>query len=428
MIIAAEWVFPVTSAPLRRHAIVVGNGVIQEIRPLKSGDPSPENTCVIPGFVNAHTHLAYTGLRNFFDDLSFFDWIRRLTETKYKVLTEEDIILSTQLGIAECLRAGITTVADMSDLEPSIKTLTESPLRGIFYWEVFGVEKTAADQTWSLLDENYRRLQKEYSTSRLRIGISPHSCYTVRPELYQKIGNWAAERGVPISFHAAESIAEEDFVSQQKGIIADFLRERTADWEFFAKSSIGHLETTGIFKVRPLIAHAVHASDGDLNILRDYNVPVAHCPKSNARYGHGIAPVHQMLDKGIVVGLGTDSAASTHRLDLFEEGRFAILQQRSKYQQPVLSSQKILEMLTIDGARALNLQGEIGSLEPGKLADMVVVEIPSHYETADQVKNHIIFHATAENVRRTFVSGEAVRYDSPDMNSFYKKIGTFVRF
>jgi cytosine/adenosine deaminase-related metal-dependent hydrolase len=361
-------------------------------------------------------------MRNLFDDLSFFPWIRKLTDTKYNVLNNEDLILSTKLGIAECIGSGITTVADMSDVEPALSVLSRSPLRGTFYWEVFGVEKQMAAQTWIGLKEKYHELKKRYSTEKLKVGISPHACYTVRPELYSQIAEWATKEDLPVSFHVAESKAEEDFICKREGIIAEFLKERAADWSFTEKSSIQHLAKTGIFEIKPLVAHAVQASDCDLETLAKAGVAVAYCPKSNAKFSHGIAPVYSMQAQGIRVSLGTDSAASNNRLDLFEEARFGLLQQRSRYQQPILSEQKMLEMLTIEGAHALGMSKEIGSLEIGKFADMILVRIPSNYSSGSQVLNHLIHNCISSDVLKTFIQGEEQRYEAPDVSAIYTKV------
>jgi cytosine/adenosine deaminase-related metal-dependent hydrolase len=421
MIISARWIFPVTSTPLHNHALVVDEGSIREIRPLIESDPDPGETCLLPGLVNAHTHLAYTALRNNFDALSFFPWIRKITEEKQR-LTREDVKRSTQLGISECLRHGITTVADMSDLEDSLEALFASPLRGVFYWEVFGVEKDAADQTWADLDDRYERLKDRYSSDRLRIGISPHAPYTVRPSLYRRIAEWSVRRKVPLSFHVSESKAEEDFIREGKGIIADFLRTRAADWTILGRTSIQHLYKTGIFETKPLIAHAVQASNQDLNILRDSGIAVAHCPKSNAKFGHGIAPVQTMLQQGIRVAIGTDSAASNNRLDLLEETRFALLQQRLRYQEQILDAQNMLEMMTIDGARALQMEHQIGSLEVGKLADLALIQLPSGYSTSDQVLNHLIYTASGSDVLKTFISGKEAHLEASEFSPAHRRI------
>jgi len=406
MILAADWIFPVTSPPLQSHAIVIENDRIREIRPSVASDPFVNGACILPGLINTHTHLAYTTLRNRFDQEPFFSWIRKLTKAKYEDLTEQAFAESTRLGIDEMIRAGITTVADMSDLEISLKILSESLLRGVFYWEVFGVEKERAEKTWAALPSLHGKLRKDYETRRLRIGVSPHSCYTVRPELYSNIANWAFTEKIPVSFHVAESKEEERFVSSQQGAIAEFLKDRAADWKISADSSITHLAGTGIFQTKPLVAHAVQASESDLKILAQADVAVSYCPKSNAKFGHGIAPVCSMLDRGMRVGLGTDSAASNNRFDLFEEARFGLLLQRSRENSHVLSEQLMLELMTIRGAGALQMDNSIGSLDSGKFADFAVVRIPSGYNESGQVLNHLIHNSTAADVLRTVIGGK----------------------
>lgn len=407
MHIAAEWVFPISTSPLRRHTIEFENGRIGQIRPMRDSDEFFPNTVLMPGLVNAHTHLAYTGMRNRFDHLDFFPWIRALTEFK-KLLTEEEIVASTQLGINECLRAGITTVADMCDMEPALRTLAQSPLRGIFYWEVFGVERDMADRAWSDLQNTYPRLKDTYQTGRLQIGISPHSCYTVRPELYAQIAEWAIRDGIPISFHLSESTAEEQFIAERKGPIAEFLRSRIPDWKIDATSAIAHLEKTGIFSAHPLLAHLVQAAPTDLQRLHRHDVGIAHCPKSNSKFGHGIAPLKDFIDMGFQVGIGTDSAASNNRLDLFEESRFALLQQRSRLQSAVFSESDVLQWMTLDGAKALKLDQRIGSLDPGKEADFILVNVPEGYQSASQVLNHLVHTTTSNDVSRTYIGGHQV--------------------
>lgn len=422
--VTAEWIFPVTAPALHRHAIEIQNGIIQKIRPILTTEKCTPGSCIIPGLVNAHTHLAYTALRNLFDDLSFFPWIRKLTEVKYEKLSEEDIATSTRLGIAECIRGGITSVADLCDFEIALKELSASPLRGIFYWEVFGVEKQQADESWNKIQQNFPKLVSTYSSSRLQIGISPHACFTVRPEFYQQIAKWAVANNVPVSFHAAESREEEQFIGQRSGPIQDFLQRRAADWKILGETSITHLRETGIFEAKPLLAHLVQVNDSDLDVIKSYDIPVAHCPKSNAKFAHGIAPVSSMLDRGIRVCIGTDSAASNNRLDLFEEARFAFLQQRAREGKPVLTEQQILEMITIKGAEALKVDKLVGSIESGKHADLAVLNIPPYYKSASQVLHHIVHNITSADVLHTIINGELVTatVSDSDVASIYTKL------
>jgi 5-methylthioadenosine/S-adenosylhomocysteine deaminase len=414
MIVAADWVFPVTSPPLFRHAVEIKNGQISEIRPIKTSDPYQPGTCVLPGLVNVHTHLAYTVFRNLLDELPFFPWIRKVTELKYKVMTEADFDVSTRLGILECARAGITTVADMSDHESALQALSQSPLRGIFYWEIFGVEEKQADLAWRNFQRLFPEIQKKYSTSKLRIGVSPHSCYTVRPELFKKIAEFAIKNDIPVSFHLSESKEEEEFIAHRSGPIQEFLKDRITDWKITGRSVVEHLEPTGIFEAKPLLAHLVQVSDEDLDALQNHPVSIAHCPKSNAKFAHGVAPLTKFLQRGFKTGLGTDSAASNHRLDLFEEGRFALLSQRAESGEQVPSEQEILELWTIRGAEALQMHDQIGSLEPGKAADLIVVQIPTYYTNAAQILNHLVNYSTGNDVLQTIIGGRVVSLEAID--------------
>jgi 5-methylthioadenosine/S-adenosylhomocysteine deaminase len=422
--VSAEWIFPVTAPALHRQAIEIQNGIIQNIRPISANEGYTPGSCIIPGLVNAHTHLAYTALRNLFDNLSFFPWIRKLTEVKYEKLSEEDIATSTRLGIAECIRGGITTVADLCDFEVALRELSASPLRGIFYWEVFGVEKQQAEESCNKIQQYFPKLVSLYSSARLQIGISPHASFTVRPELYQQIAKWAVANNVPVSFHAAESREEEQFIGQRTGPIQDFLQQRAADWKILGRTSITHLRETGIFEAQPLLAHLVQANQADLDVIKSYGIAVAHCPKSNAKFAHGIAPISSMLDRGIRVCIGTDSAASNNRLDMFEEARFAFLQQRAREGQPVLTEQQILEMITIRGAEALRMDKIVGSIEPGKCADLAVLKIPPYYKSESQVLYHIVHNVTSADVLHTIINGELVTstVSDSDVARIYTKL------
>jgi cytosine/adenosine deaminase-related metal-dependent hydrolase len=343
---------------------------------------------------------------------------------KYQLMTEADIINSTRLGISESLKAGITTVGDMSDFEPALAALHDSPLKGIFYWEVFGVEMEQALKTWTGLKALYPALQDQYGSDRLRIGVSPHACYTVRPELYSWIAEWAMSEKIPISFHLSESKAEEQFIGQRSGPIQKFLESRAGDWTIKGPTSVAHIEQTGILGTQPLLAHLVQVNSNDVAILHRYNVAVAHCPKSNAKFGHGVAPMDQFLQSQLCVGIGTDSAASNNRLDLFEEARFALFQHRQSVADPALTEQRLLAMMTIEGARALQLENQTGSLEAGKAADMIEVQIPKYYTNHSQVLHHLIYNTTAADVLKTFIDGKEVNVEdvSEDLTDLYKKL------
>jgi len=222
----------------------------------------------------------------------------------------------------------------------------------------------------------------------------------------------AIAEDIPISFHVAESKEEEEFIGKRSGVIQKFLETRASDWQILGNTSISHLSHTGIFDTKPLIAHLVQATEPDMDLLKRYSVHVAHCPKSNARFAHGIAPVVKMLEHGLPVSLGTDSAASNNRFDLFEEARFALSQQKAAEGKSFLSEQQLLEMMTIRGAEALGMEKAIGSLEKGKQADLIAVKIPS-YLRPEQVLHHLIQNTTSRDVFKTMIAGSEIRPSDP---------------
>jgi 5-methylthioadenosine/S-adenosylhomocysteine deaminase len=242
--------------------------------------------------------------------------------------------------------------------------------------------------------------------------------------LYQQIAKWAVSNNVPVSFHAAESREEEEFIGQRSGPIQNFLEKRAADWKILGKTSITHLRETGIFETKPLLAHLVQANNSDLDVIKSYDIPVAHCPKSNAKFAHGIAPVISMLERGIRVCIGTDSAASNNRLDMFEEARFAFLQQRAREGKPVLTEQQILEMMTIRGADSLKIEKIVGSIESGKHADFAILSIPPYYKSPSQVLYHIVHNVTSADVLHTIINGELVTatVSESDVARIYTKL------
>lgn len=411
--IAADWVLPVSSPPLADHAVEIGkDGRIQAVRPATAADTRLHGACLMPGLVNVHAHLAYTAMHGKFDGLPFFTWIRRLTEEK-KTWTESRVRASERLGIVQTLLSGITCVADLSDWEPALDVLSGSPLRGTFYMEVFGVETAQADASWEYLRATYPRLRSRHAGDRIDVGVSPHSCYTVRPELFRLISGWALENHVPVSFHLAESREEEQFIRERSGPIADALRHRTSDWQFTAGAgSVSHVEKTGILGTHPLLAHLVQASHEDIALLRSFGVSIAHCPRSNAQLGHGVAPLTAFLAGGMPVGLGTDSAASNDSLDLLEEGRFVLSQQGARQGRTVVSEEQILQMWTLSGARAMNLADRVGSLDTGKEADIVAFDVPRHCNTPEKIVCHLVRHATPADLRMVMIAGREVDLSS----------------
>jgi len=259
--------------------------------------------------------------------------------------------------------------------------MREAGVRGIMYQEVFGPDPKQVDASMTGLREKVAGL-RYLETALVRIGISPHAPYTVSDDLFRAATELAREQHLPMAIHIAESEHEHSYVKEGTGPFADGLRNRNIEVAPRAETPIRLLEQLGVLAVAPLLIHCVRASDHDLQLISGAGSAVAHCPVSNAKLGHGIAPIEEMLSAGIVVGLGSDSVASNNRMDLLEEARVALLNQRARigsWKSP--SAADVLQMATIGGACALGLGDQIGTLEAGKQADLAAFRL-------DRVRPH----------------------------------------
>ncbi len=375
----AAWVLPIATPPVQNGAVAVTNGKIGFVgsfhdaprtRVVDLGD-----AVLMPGLVNTHTHLELTAMRNALEGLHFVDWIRTLTRLRKAVLSAPgDIKASARLGIAEGLTRGITTYADTAAIgAPVLEAMRDMQVRGIVYQESFG-----PDPDVSVVEPAIRRLRQQVAelrgraTDMVRVGVSPHAPYSVSVPLYKAIGLWAAQQNLPVAVHLAESEDEDRLVRKGEGAFADMFRTRGLDPAACrARSPVALLEDAHILRLKPLVIHAVRIDTDDALTLARYGCSIAHCPTSNARFGHGIAPWRLMQDHGLVVGIGTDSVASNNRMDLLDETRTATLMACAREKSPfALTPMTALRLATQGGAQAIGLLQSAGALLPGYHADL----------------------------------------------------------
>jgi 5-methylthioadenosine/S-adenosylhomocysteine deaminase len=299
-----------------------------------------------------------------------------------------------------------------------MSALNDVGLRGIVFQESFGPDPRLAHENFEKLITKIAGL-REHETSLVHVGVSPHAPYTVCSPQLQMISRFALDENLPLMMHAAETEMEVSFLREGQGPFAEGLRSRGIEWRAPGVSTIQYLYDVGVLETKPLLAHCIHVDEADLETIKQTETRVAHCPKSNAKLGHGIAPFGKMIEKRIDVGLGSDSVASNNTCDLLEEARFALLLARSNFVDGNcgLNCDDILQSATLGGAHSLGLAGKVGELKAGLQADFAVVsldgahQIPS-YGPADT----LIFASSGRDVTMTVVAGREVYRDGRVMN------------
>ena len=381
-IYAARWVCPVASAPIENGCVAVND----EGRIAFVGDwsaaPTGEkldlgNAILLPGFVNAHTHLELTSMRGAIAETEFFAWIRAVVARKKEKLDESEAYRSARSGIAEGLRLGTTTFGDTSDSAATFDAMLQAGVRGIVFQEVFGPHPSECDGSMQSLRQRVE-MTRQKETELVRVGVSPHAPYTVSDELYRAVAEYSSANNLPVAVHIAESSHEMEYVTRGVGPFADLLRGRGILVAPRGRSPIDLLMRTGILETHPLLIHAINVDDDDLRLIRSNGATIVHCPLSNAALGHAVAPIAAYARAGIPTGLGTDSAIMNQELNVLEEAKsVAAAQMRSggSAAARLFDSAKLLRMLTVEGARALGLEKDIGTLEVGKRADMAAFPV-----------------------------------------------------
>ena len=401
-ILSADWVLPVEGEPIRDGAVAIEDGAIAAVGPaaeLGEGERFPD-AAIVPGFVNAHAHLEYAVYAGFGDGLSFGPWIQVHVERKQR-LGRADMEGIAKLGAADCLRSGVTTVGDLAFSGASAHACAALGLRAIVYLEVFGSDPADALRQF---EEKHGYVDPALS-ERVRLGVSPHAPYTCSTEVYAA----AAGLGLPLATHLNESADERAWLLRGEG-----------PWEAFGEllveppgeTGIRRLAAAGLLDERVVAAHCVKVDGEEIDLLARHGVAVAHCPRSNALLGCGVAPLAALRAAGLRVGVGTDGVSSVPSHDYFEELRAVVAAARARGEDAgALSAVEALELGTLGGARALGLDGEIGSLVPGKRADLAVVSLAdSPYLPWEDPVAAVVYGGAPERIVATLVDGET-RYE-----------------
>jgi len=367
--IHAGSVHPVTAPPIEDGAVLVDDrGTIAAVgpHPLVPAPPGARelafpDASLVPGLVNTHTHLELTHFADKNAEREFAPWIRALRTLK-DATTPDEFARAAERGVRDGWAAGVTCVADTGSTGAPLEALARLGGRGIYYQEVFGPDPAQCAASMEELRRALDRLSP-LATSPLSLGVSPHAPYTVSEPLYRAVADLAGRDALPLAVHLAESRAETMLVRDGTGPFAEALRARGIAVTPRGCSPVEYLLRLGVLERATgwLCIHCVQVDKRDIDILRQAGVGLAHCPRSNRAHGHGTAPLAAFRRAGLRVGLGTDSVVSVGDLSLLAEAAAAGLE-----------GADALRMLTLEGARALGLESEIGSLEVGKAGDLAV--------------------------------------------------------
>jgi 5-methylthioadenosine/S-adenosylhomocysteine deaminase len=354
-------------------------------------------------------------MRGFLEDVEsdFSGWLKKLTLARMERMTPDDLYISASWGAVEAARAGVTCLGDASDAaSAALRALRDVGLRGTVYQEGFGPDPLLAHEHFEKLREKIFKL-REYESELARLGISPHSPYTVSAPQLELIADFALAEQLPLMMHAAESLAEDQLVREGRGPFAEGLARRGIEWRTPGVSTVQYLKTLGVLRTRPLLAHCIRVDEADIETIKEADASVAHCPKSNAKFGHGHAPFAAFVERGLKTGLGSDSVASNNTCDLLEEARFAALMSRASDSQAgskrMMEARDVLYAATLGGARALGLDDQTGALAEGLQADLLVIGLDGAHQIPVYDPAHaLVFASSGRDVRLTVAAGREV--------------------
>ncbi len=397
-------VFSPGAVAIHGHQIVAV-GPEERVRQLVASDNEVDvaGKLVIPGFVNAHTHVPMTLLRGLADDLRLDVWLLGYMMPVEREFVGPDFVdVGTRLGCAEMLLSGVTTFNDMYYYEEDVaKATADVGMRAVLGQTVLKFPSPDAASYEEGLERCRQFIQRWQGHELITPAIAPHAPYTTTDEILTDALNLALETDVPIHIHLSETALE--------------VTEAKRD---FGAPPIEYVNRLGLTEARLIAAHCVHIEPHEIKLLAGTSAGVAHNPSSNLKLASGFAPVVEMREAGVPVGIGTDGPASNNDLDMFEEARLAsFLPKAVKSDPTALPAPEVFAMMTIEGAKALHMDGVIGSLEVGKYADVVVVDqdaphaTPRFHLSPNNVYSHLIYAAHASDVRYVWVHGRQLVRD-----------------
>lgn len=362
-----------------------------------------KNMIVMPGLVNTHTHLAMSIFRGYKDDQKLMDWLENAIFPVEDKLEPDDIYWNSYLSCIEMIKSGTTTCNDMYfGMNKVIESIEDTGLRAVVAWCM--TDDAIGDKV-----EKTREYAQKYNVpeSRIKIFTSPHAPYSCNPNTIKLCVDLAKELHTGLHIHLSETLAEEKTI-----------------YEKYDKRGTEYLNDLGVFDVPVVLAHGIYISDSDIDILKNIKGGISHNPISNCKLSSGICDVVKLRKNGISVGLGTDGIGSTTTLDMFEEMKMASYLQKVKTKRPTsITAYEVLKMATIEGAKVLGLENEIGTLEVGKKADMIFIKTDKiHLCPENDICTNIAYSANGADVDTVMIDGKVIMQNRKMLYSNEKEV------
>ncbi len=398
---AAILPFSKASQLTSRGWVSIKDGRLQKVAP---GDPPSlsartlidgRGCLIMPGLVNSHIHAPMSLFRGLADDLPLKTWFEdHIFPAEAKWVTAEFVYRGAILACAEMIRSGTTAFADGYFFEEQVaKAARESGMRALLSQGTLDFPTPDSKSPEAGLRRIRTFIEAWAGSPTVRPGLFAHSLYTCSPELLIRCRDLAEELGAPWIIHLSETRDEVEVISRKYG-----------------RSPVDHMESLGLLSSNLIACHCVWLTEAEMDLLAERGVRVVHNPESNMKLASGVAPIPDLLKRGVPVGLGTDGCASNNNLDLFQEMDFAAKVHKVHRLDPtVMPAETVLEMATQGGARVLGMEAEIGSLEVGKKADVIVVDLNRpHLQPVYNVVSHLVYAATGADVRDVIIDGKIV--------------------
>ncbi|MGB9675814.1 MAG: amidohydrolase [Candidatus Bathyarchaeales archaeon] len=402
---------------IRQGAIVIENESIVDVgktRELKGNygrgyeKIDAQGKVVMPGFINTHQHAAMSLLRGYADDLPLREWLEKWIWPIEKNMSAHDIYVGALLTAVESIMSGTTTINTMYHYTPEeneAKALADAGVRGVVGHVCFSWRKNEDKKVLEDLAKNWHGKVEGL----IRVSVDPHAPYTVDPEYMKEL-------------HAFRRELNQRYGSEKSPIICHVHVAETFDEGEKIQSAFGlklkggvieYLDSLGVLDGQVIAAHCVALADNDITVMKKRGVKVAHNPISNLKLASGISPIPKMLEQGLTVSLGTDSPCSNNTADMFEVMKIAALLHKGVNRNPTLMpAEKVLEMATIEGARALSWESEIGSIETGKKADLIIVNLQKpHLRPIYSEASHMVYAAKGSDVETVIINGKIIMED-----------------